>query len=319
MADSKEFSLTFGPEPVYYQTLKWWSGGIFNQRLYLKFSKRILIEREKMDLWLETLGVIFAAILGVFFGKMFSRLGQPYWLCGYFLPLLLIAVFVMTRYSAALGFLPPFSWVADGRARFIILSLLITMGLTTPLSRLPHRYEKFIVSGLMVVFIASFSFSFLIVPALLKNHLSNLKTRVDSNGICYQSRDYTCGPAAAVTALRRLGLQAQEGEIAVLSHTSPLTGTLPHRLYAALQNQYGDEGLKCRYRHFDSILQLKDAGITLAVIKNAFLLDHCVAVLEVSDRMVLIADPVLGERRISHEQFERTWRFCGIVLKRDSA
>jgi len=304
---------------IYYKIVKWWSGGNLIQRLYLKFSKQILIEREKMDLWLETLGVILAAVLGVLFGKMFSRLGRPYWLCGYFLSLLLIAVFVMTRYSTALGFWPPFSWIAVGRARFIFLSLVITVGLTTPLSRLPHRYEKFIVCGLMVVFIASFSFSFLIAPALLKGHLLNLKTKVDSNGICFQSRDYTCGPAAAVTALRRLGFQAQESEIAVLSHSSPLTGTLPRRLYAALQNQYGDKGLKCRYRHFDSILQLKDVGITLAVIKNAFLLDHCVAVLEVSDRMVLIADPVLGKRRISHEQFKKIWRFCGIVLKRDSA
>jgi predicted double-glycine peptidase len=47
-----------------------------------------------------------------------------------------------------------------------------------------------------------------LVPALIKERLSNLTTRLDSNGICYQSTDYTCGPAAAVTALRRLGLQA---------------------------------------------------------------------------------------------------------------
>lgn len=270
-----------------------------------------------MDLWLETIGVFVVSILGVFLGKLFSRLGKPYWLCGYFLPLLFIAALLITKYSARVAFSPAFSWIAGGQARFIILSLAITIGLTTPLSRLPHRFERCIVYGLMVVIIASFSYSFLLAPALLKDELSNLKTKVDSSGICFQSRDYTCGPAAAVTALRRLGFEAQEGEIAVLSHTSPFTGTLPDRLYAALQNHYADEGLKCQYRRFDSVLQLKDAGITLAVIKNAFLSDHCVAVLEVSDRMVLIADPVLGKRRISHEQFEKIWRFSGIVLQRD--
>jgi len=84
-------------------------------------------------------------------------------------------------------------------------------------------------------------------------------------------------------------------------------------------NHYRDEGLKCQYRNFDSISQLKDSGITLAVVRDAFLLDHCVAVLEVSDRMVIIADPVFGRQQMSHKQFEKIWRFRGIVLKRDSS
>jgi predicted double-glycine peptidase len=55
----------------------------------------------------------------------------------------------------------------------------------------------------------------------------------------------------------------------------------------------------------------------LAVVRDAFLLDHCVAVLDVSDLTVVIADPVLGKQLMSHEQFERMWRFTGIVLQRD--
>ena len=43
------------------------------------------------------------------------------------------------------------------------------------------------------------------------------------------------------------------------------------------------------------------------------------AVLEVLDRMVLIADPVLGRQLMSHKDFERAWRFSGIVLERDKA
>jgi len=118
--------------------------------------------------------------------------------------------------------------------------------------------------------------------------------------------------------LRKLGLPAHEGEIAVLSHTSPVTGTFPRCLYTALQNRYASDGLKCQYRHFDSLRQLKAAGLTLAIVRDKLLSDHCVAVLEVSDWTVSIADPVVGRRLMSHKQFEKIWRFSGIVLKRDS-
>ncbi len=270
-----------------------------------------------MELWLETIGVILVAILGVSLGRRFSFLKKPYWLFGYFLPLLLIVILVITQHISMLSFWPLFSWLATGQIRFFTLALAITMGLTTLLPHLPRKFEKIITCVLMVVFVVRFSVSPLITPALLKDDLSNLQTIIDSDGVCFQSRDYTCGPAAAVTALKKLGFDAQEGEIAVLARTNPLTGTLPRCLYNALQNHYGYKGLKCQYRYFDSIAQLKGQGITLAIIKDAFLSNHCVAVMEISDRMVVIADPVLGKMNISHKQFEKIWRFSGIVLKRD--
>jgi ABC-type bacteriocin/lantibiotic exporter with double-glycine peptidase domain len=170
----------------------------------------------------------------------------------------------------------------------------------------------------MMIVVAWFSVMPFLVPALIRDHLSNLKTKLDLNGVCFQTTDYTCAPAAAVTVLRRLGLPAQEGEIAILSHTSPVAGTLPACLQAALQNRYGSEGLICRYRYFDSIDQLRQAGPTLAVVKDAFLSDHCVAVLGVLDKMVLIADPAAGRQFVSCEEFEKIWRFTGIVLRRDT-
>jgi len=270
-----------------------------------------------MTPWLETIGIILVALLGVFLGKVFSRLHKSYWMIGYFLSLLLIVFLAITRCSNSLAFVPPFVWAA-GRLKFVIFSLAVTMGLTTPLSRLPHKFEKVAICILMVMIVVWFSVLPFLAPALIEGHLANLTTRVDSNGICFQTTDYTCAPAAAVTALRKLGLPAHEGEIAILSHTSPVAGTLPGCLQAALQNRYGAEGLRCRYRRFDSIVQLKDAGITLAVVKDAFLSDHCVAVIEVSDRMITVADPIMGKKSLSHKQFEKIWRFSGIVLKRDS-
>jgi len=170
---------------------------------------------------------------------------------------------------------------------------------------------------MLVVLIWSSVLPFL-VPALIRNELAGLTTKVDENDICLQSTDYTCGPAAAVTALRRLGLSAQEGEIAILSHTSPVAGTLPWCLYKALDKRYSREGLLCRLQYFDSIEQLPEDAVTLAVVRDAFLLDHCVAVLDVTDKTVTFADPVFGKERMSHKKFERIWRFYGIVLSRPS-
>jgi len=270
-----------------------------------------------MNPWIETIGVIFVAVSGGLLGRLFSRFRKPYWTWGYFLPCILIAMLVLARLNNALAFVPPFCWITMGRTRFILLALGITMGLSTPLSRLPHRCEKVIIYILMGAIVAWFSVSPFLIPALIKDRLLNLTTRLDSDGICFQSTNYTCGPAAAVTALGRLGLSADEGEIAVLSYSSPVVGTLPTCLSSALRELYGTDGLKCQYRYFDSIAQLRNAGITLAVVRDAFMSDHCVTVLEVSDRMVTIADPVFGRTLMSHEHFEKIWRFAGIVLKRD--
>lgn len=272
-----------------------------------------------MNPWLETIGVIMVALIGIYLGRTFSRLKGPYWTIGYFLSLGLLAILVMTIYNEELLFLPPFSWLTAGRVRFVVLCLAATMGLTTPLSRLSRKFEKVTISFIMVVVVTWFSVFPFLFPALIQNRLANLKTRINAEGICFQTTDYTCGPAAAVTALTKLGLPAHEGEIAVLSRTSPIAGTLPDCLYRAIQNRYGDYGLKCQYRHFDSVKQLKNADVVLAVVKQTFLLNHCVAILDVSDSTVTIADPALGRRSMSHEQFEKVWRFSGITMTRDTA
>jgi hypothetical protein len=271
-----------------------------------------------MNPWLETTGVVLIAVLGVFAGRACSRFRKPYWVLGYIVPSALIVMLAMVRFNYTLYFVSPFSWIAAGRVRFVILSLAVSMGLTVPLSRLPHKFEKLIVCLLMAGFVTWFSVLPFLVPALIKERLSNLQTKFDKNGICRQTTDYTCGPAAAVTALGKLGLRADEGELAVLSYSSPVIGTLPACLSSALQDRYSAEGLSCRYRRFDSVAELKNAGITLALVREAFLMDHCLAVLDVSEDVVTVADPVTGTRLMPYEQFEKIWRFSGIVLKRNS-
>ena len=271
-----------------------------------------------MVLWVETAGIILVAVSSVFLGRLLSRSQKSYWMLGYFFSCVLLLLLIIARLNNALYFIFPFNWFIAGRARFVILCLAVTMGLTVPLSRLPYRFEKILVCIAMFVVVTWFSVMPFLMPALIKGHLLNMKTRFDSNGICRQSTDFTCGPAAAVTALGELGLSAREGEIAVLSQSSPVVGTLPTVLCSALEKRYGDNGLKCKYRRFNSIDQLKEAGMALVVIKDAFLIDHCIVVFEVRDNAVAVADPITGAGLIPLEKFEKIWRYSGIVLERDT-
>jgi predicted double-glycine peptidase len=43
-----------------------------------------------------------------------------------------------------------------------------------------------------------------------------------------------------------------------------------------------------------------------------------VVVLEVTDKEVIIADPLCGRKSLSHEEFKKKWRSLGIVMKRQT-
>jgi hypothetical protein len=269
-----------------------------------------------MNPWLESAAVTLLAFGGFLIGRWFSRLPKPYWTLGYFIPLALVLLYGMATRQPALAFVPPVSWMMMGRNKFAIIGLISTMVLTTPLSRLPLRRDRVGIGILMVLLVLVMSVWPFLAPAFNQSFLRQLRTNLDGKGVCHQSTDYTCGPAAAVTALRLLGLPAEEGEIAILAHTSSATGTTPDILARELQNHYGPAGLVAEYRLFKDVSELKDAGLTLAVIKFSFMQDHYVAVLQVTDTLVIAGDPLLGKTEYTHDEFKAKWRFSGVVLRR---
>lgn len=271
-----------------------------------------------MSPWLESLAVGGVALGAYIAGRCLSRLPKNYWLAGYFIPLGLILLYCLAMLDPRLAVVPPISWMMVGRIRFVCFNFVATMVLAAPLAKLPQKRNRIVVCVFIVV-LTSVSILPFLAPAFNRSYLASLKTRLDADGICRQSNDYTCAPAAAVTALRRLGLPAEEGEIAILAHTSSLTGTEPDVLAKELQRRYGADGLVAEYRAFKDIADLKRAGLTVAVIKFNTLLDHCVAVLGVEDNRVAVGDPLNGLSLVSTEEFERQWLFAGIVLKRVAA
>jgi len=271
-----------------------------------------------MNLWLEATAAASFAFAGALMGYFFSRLPKPYWTFGYFIPLALVLIYSVAIHFPGMSFTPPISWMMMGRKKFAILGFMAAMVLTTPLSRLPLKRDRIVISILMAAIIFFLSVWPFLAPAFNRSQLAHLQTRIGLDGVCLQNTGYTCGPAAAVTALHKLGLPADEGQLAILSCTSSMTGTPPDILAEVLQKQYGKDGLVVEYRAFKNISELKKAGLTLAVVKFGFMVDHYVTVLEVTDSEIIVGDPLNGLDKMSYDEFRQKWRYVGVVLKRKS-
>ncbi len=268
-----------------------------------------------MNSLIELTIVVLVSIAGAYIGRKLSGSRTPYRAFAYIIPFTLTGLILAGKYCGPLACYKPLSPLTAGQFRPAALALIITLGLTTPMAHLKYKWEKILVAIIMVVLIVCFSILPSLEPLMLYDEFSSLKTTMNNEGVCMQSKDYTCGPAAAVTALRKLGFDAEEGLIAIRSRTSPITGTRPKNLYDAISDIYENDNLQCQFRRFDSTSQLINGGITLVVLRYKFMLDHCVAVLDVSNDAVTVADPSIGKISIPVDEFEKVWRFAGIVLK----
>ena len=263
----------------------------------------------------ETLVVVLVSIAGVYIGRRLSISAKLYKAFGFIIPFLLIGLILAGKFFDSLIYYQPLASITIGHFRFTVLALAISLGLTLSITQLRYKWEKAIVVVVLLVFVVCFTVLPCFVPVMFKGEFSSLQTRINADGVCIQSKNYTCGPAAAVTALTKLGLDADEGQLAIHSRTSPITGTLPQDLYGAINHLYAKEGLECQFRKFDSVKELINGGVTLVILQETFMVDHCVAVLDVSSDSVTIGDPEIGKISLPLSKFESTWKFAGIVLK----
>jgi predicted double-glycine peptidase len=220
------------------------------------------------------------------------------------------------RWAPRLELVPPFAWVMRGRLEYALLAPAAAIALVPPTMRLRLARQRVLVGIFFAIVASYYSVMPFLWPALDRPRLAGLKTQVDRDGVCRQTTAYTCGPAAAVTALRALGIEAEESELAVLMYTSPALGTATDVLATTLQERYSADGLSCEYRWFDSIDELPRDTPVLAVVKFSFMVDHFVAVLEVQKGQIVVADPAAGRLTYTREQFQQRWRSKGVVLRR---
>ena len=196
---------------------------------------------------------------------------------------------------------------------------LVLFGFFIAVSVLVIKRKLHLLLIILTVLVIAFSLSFCVTyfgPSIWIHHeLQNLHTTFSKDGICIQTTGFTCGPAAAVTVLRQLGIDAQESELAVSSKCNIKNGTTYEHLTSAIKKLYGKKGIDCSIRNFDSIDQLKDIYPIIAVIKLSSAVDHYTAVLEVTEDKVIVGDPIAGKKEWTYEDFSKKWRSVGIVLK----
>ena len=85
--------------------------------------------------------------------------------------------------------------------------------------------------------------------------------RADANHHCIQSSRFSCGPAACVTVLSSLGIEATEGEMMRLCRTPPYWGTSLFRVARGLRLKL--EGLRYEVRIVgpDEVLRLRAPAV----------------------------------------------------------
>ncbi len=262
----------------------------------------------------ETVGVAGLAVLGAVGGRLCSRRARI-WPIGYIVPLAFFGVLAVRRWLPQIETLPPFAWIMVGRLEMALLGPACLSVVMTLWPRLPRRNTRVLFAALMALVALLYSILPFLLPAVTWRSFADLKTILPEDGVCLQTYDYTCGPAATVTALHRVGIQAQEGELAILSHTSRVIGTPPDCLCLALQQAYG---LDSRLVFFNAVEEMRGREPVIVVTKYSFVCDHFVTVLEVKDATVIIGDPLAGRTEWTIPQFRRMWRRCGIVLERQA-
>ena len=162
----------------------------------------------------------------------------------------------LSRNNSALGLVPPVSWISGGRTKFALVAVVPIL-LLWPLFRMTgNRRIRFFGAAFLALIVALYAVWPFAASATNRRYLAGLPTRFDTNGICIQSTDYTCGPAAAVTALRHIGLRAGEGQIAIASHSSAAIGTPPDMLCRGLRSLYPADKLECDLRYFSKLEDL---------------------------------------------------------------
>ncbi|MBI9017565.1 MAG: hypothetical protein JEZ07_09935 [Phycisphaerae bacterium] len=264
---------------------------------------------------------VLALLIVVFYLSLrIARLNKKYWLSWYILNAIALFSVNAPRIFVKLSFLKlgsfkPCYAISSGWSPIIITSIALMAMFASIMPKIPEKRVR----RLMVVLIVIIQIRYIFLPIVsiiyYHDELVNLKTIFDED-VCMQSTDYTCGPAAAVTALKTFGIDSTESQLALAADTVPLMGTDDRLLANAIEELFGDQGIGCSVDYFDEIGEMKDKCPILMVVKYGFMVDHFVAVLDVDEKYVVVGDPLNGKMSISHDVFKKEWRKIGIVIYR---
>ena len=270
-----------------------------------------------MNPWSETALVAVMMTAGLASGLWLSRLPRGWWLTGYLLPFTLLALHAVSLRRPEWALHPLLAWQWTGRWFSAVSAAAVAMLFFTLIPRLPIRRDRRALGVLVLVLVGYLGVWPSFSRAAVRDRLARLITHVPPDGICRQSTDYTCGPAAAVTGLRVLGIHAEEGALALLAGTSPATGTPPQTLVRVLNEQFGTAGLRAELRGFRSAEDLTPEEFPMLVlVRFSLLLDHWLVVTGRNAGGFAAGDPLSGPVQLTGGDLEGRWRRVAIVLHR---
>ena len=260
-------------------------------------------------IWLQLAAFFPLAILGWVAGRrVASRGGWGWGVAATFLILLL--VILGHRWPRA-AFVPPVSWAVHPDVSPLLMTATIALLFGTLLPRLPvrRRVAVRLVTGIMLL---NYGLLPAALPLAARSALASTQTHLDRQGVCKQTHAYTCGPAAAVTCLGRLGIRAEEGELAVAARCGPVVGTHGGLLAGAIMERFPD--VEARYRYVEALddLQMPAAAEMIMPVIGG----HFVAVLEVGPEFVVVGDPMSGRGRVPRERFREEWTGAAVEMVR---
>ncbi len=238
-------------------------------------------------------------------GRAAGRARGAWWGVMFFLGMTATGFVVAGHRSARLSFVWPVSWAVNPHVAPMLMAVVVPLMFSVLIVRLKLMRQRVAVGVMMGVMFGYFSCVPLVAPLVVRGDLVGGETRVDGRGVCLQTHGYTCGPAAAVTCLRALGIRAEECPLAVRAQCGPLVGTDGVLLAEAVNGMYCGEGVRCVYRFVGSLDGLRTPAV--ATIVSPRYGGHYVAVLEVTGTEVIVGDPLSGRDRWTREEFVREW------------
>lgn len=198
-------------------------------------------------------------------------------------------------------------------ANFIPLALLF-MGIAARKTFPSFLSKEIIAIAIIVFFFGLYKASWIYIGT----GVNPQKPFYNRQGYCAQTTGHTCGSASAVNFLRMYGINANEAEMARLSHTTYASGVNTAQLARAVAKKAGGKGFEVDVIAIDwpALSELQKPCITF--IKYTSWVDHVVVITEVdkAGEHVSFIDPIGGNFKTYDKNiFLDIWRRQIIFIK----
>ncbi len=237
-----------------------------------------------------------------------GRAGRRWWAVFVAGLLVVMGVVIGRRVSGAGAWL---WWLTDARVNPLVMAAAVPLLLGVLVRRLSMVRQRRVVAAAMWAMVGYYCVLPGVMPVVARGVVRGQPTVLDLDGVCRQTHDFTCGPASMVTCLRSLGVEAEEGEVAVVSRCGPSVGTDPGVMADGVSARYG---VVARYVELQRVEELRAPAVI--EVGSGLGWGHYVAVLAVTEDRVCIGDPELGKFWVTTCAVEGQWTGRAVVVRK---